>query len=392
MKIKDIIGGTKKRRHRSNRFHRIKGKGIYDKHLSEAANSARIQHIEDLILWSGTQGGKKAIGILRQLESNPQSATIKWDGKPAIIFGRNDKGEFVLTDKSGFGASTYNGRVTNPKDLEAMLVGRKSDDPGRRVYASKMASLWPYFEGGVPEDFRGYVHGDLLYASPPTESKGKVTIKPNTTVYEVDAKSDLGKRMLQSKAGVVIHLMIDLEGNKSKAPQDKFGSTDLFVIPPITVTQAPDIDIPGLEKSEQFLQSNSQNIDKMLDIPAELKMKNFNELMYKYINAKTKAGKLDELGSDFGQWITSQSDISEPKKNRIMQWLQQHEKGLVAIFQFVKQIQKIKNYVINQLDQQDGDVIAYTDGERGHEGYVVDKDYKLVNRDTFTRANSAGNN
>ena len=53
---------------------------------------------------------------------------------------------------------------------------------------------------------------------------------------------------------------------------------------------------------------------------------------------------------------------------------------------------KVKNIVINTLDSQDADVEAYTSGQRGGEGYVVDKDVKLVNRAGFTAANMARNN
>ena len=44
--------------------------------------------------------------------------------KTAIVFGRNEKGEFVLTDKPGFGAVKYDGKVTMSKGLEDMIVNR----------------------------------------------------------------------------------------------------------------------------------------------------------------------------------------------------------------------------------------------------------------------------
>ncbi len=50
---------------------------------------------------------------------------------------------------------------------------------------------------------------------------------------------------------------------------------------------------------------------------------------------------------------------------------------------------KVKNMVITALDSQDADVESYTGGQRGGEGYVVDKDVKLVNRAGFTAANMA---
>ena len=63
--------------------------------------------------------------------------------------------------------------------------------------------------------------------------------------------------------------------------------------------------------------------------------------------------------------------------------------GFNATFNFIRGIMKVKNIVISTLDSQDADVEAYTSGQRGGEGYVVDKDVKLVNRAGFTAANMA---
>ena len=39
-----------------------------------------------------------------------------------------------------------------------------------------------------------------------------------------------------------------------------------------------------------------------------------------------------------------------------------------------------KNKIIKTLDSQPADIEASTDGQKGGEGYVIDKDVKLVNR------------
>ena len=99
----------------------------------------RIDHVEDLVLWQGSKGIDKSIATLKSLEHSPQATTIKWDGKPAVIFGRNAEGEFILTDKSGFGAKTYDGKVTSPDALFKMLAGLKGDN--RQAYAEYMRNL-----------------------------------------------------------------------------------------------------------------------------------------------------------------------------------------------------------------------------------------------------------
>ena len=86
---------------------------------------ARIQHAEDIIFVEGSKGAMRVIQALIGLEKQGHKATtVKWDGKPAVIFGRNTNGDFVLTDKSGFSAKGYDGKPTSADDLENMLGQR----------------------------------------------------------------------------------------------------------------------------------------------------------------------------------------------------------------------------------------------------------------------------
>ena len=146
MNINDIVG-TKKRKPRSIRNFRLKGKGLYTPTAKDLNENARIQHLEDLILGldgqAGSVGAKKAIATLHQVEQQPNTVTIKWDGSPAVIFGRNEKGEFILTDKSGFGAKGYNGKVTSADGLENMLLNRGTAeaDVNRKEFAGKMKNI-----------------------------------------------------------------------------------------------------------------------------------------------------------------------------------------------------------------------------------------------------------
>ena len=58
-----------------------------------------------------------------------------------------------------------------------------------------MAGVFPVFEKAVPEDFRGYFKGDLLYYNnPPIQDKNFVS-KPNIVEYAIDVDSDLGKKI-----------------------------------------------------------------------------------------------------------------------------------------------------------------------------------------------------
>jgi hypothetical protein len=96
---------------------------LIEQTLMEA--EARIPHIEDLVFDRGTRGIEEAMAIIRAAaEDTRKTTTVKWDGKPAIIWGRDEQGRFVLTDKSGFGAKGYEGRATSMQQLAGIMSQR----------------------------------------------------------------------------------------------------------------------------------------------------------------------------------------------------------------------------------------------------------------------------
>jgi hypothetical protein len=231
-----------------------------------------------------------------------------------------------------------------------------------------------------------------MYFDTPTNNKGRLEFQPNTTVYSVDPSSEIGQKIANSKVGVVLHAYIDLEGNKSQVDTTKFLTGDLLILPPVTLTNSPDVDNKQLQQLQSVLNKNANNIDSLLNVPAELKMKDFANILYTYINSSVKSGTLNNLGrQDFIKWVQG-SNISNPKKQKSTEWAEKNAAGFDSMFDFVIAIKTVKNNIIGQLDNQPAEIEAYTDGKRGGEGYVVGKDVKLVNRAGFTAANSARNN
>ena len=173
--------------------------------------AARIDHAEDLVYLQGSQGAMRALQSLRNMSKSGQgNVTLKWDGSPAIIFGRNEDGAFVLTDKGGFVAKGYDGKATSGEDLQSMLMARpgaKNPDKVKRdryiQFAKNMGQAYSVFEKAVPESYRGYFKGDLLYYTTPQVIEKNFVFKPNIVEYAVDVASDLGKKIAKSTAGVV---------------------------------------------------------------------------------------------------------------------------------------------------------------------------------------------
>ena len=363
--------------------------------ISEAA---RIDHAEDLVYLQGSKGAMRALQSLRDMSQGGKgNVTLKWDGSPAVIFGRNENGEFVLTDKSGFVRKGGEGRTTDPESLKQDLLMRKGginkDKPDRIEFANNMAGVFPVFEKAVPEDFRGYFKGDLLYYNTPPVQDKNFVFKPNIVEYAIDVNSDLGKKIAKSTAGVVVHRMVDPDGSESALKDlDVFQGNSLLVVPPVTIEQPASVPNEEVERLAKIIEKDAAAIDKLLDQNTliQMKVKDFPKIIYAYMNSKVDTG-LDNLGRDFVKWLET-SKVSRVKQQKIIEYIKQNMNGWTALFEVINGIMKVKNHIIADLDKNPGAVKSKTDGKDGGEGYVLAHpggDIKLVNRAGFTAANRA---
>ena len=72
-----------------------------------------LEHIEDVILYDGFDGGKRVVDYFRGLlitlqgtSSEAVSVSVKWDGAPAVVCGRHpETGRFFVATKSAFNQS-----------------------------------------------------------------------------------------------------------------------------------------------------------------------------------------------------------------------------------------------------------------------------------------------
>ena len=360
--------------------------------------AARIQHAEDIVFWEGSKGATRALQSLRNLDQGGhKQVTIKWDGSPAIIFGRNAGGEFILTDKSGFTAKGYDGRSKSAKELEQMFLnrsgGKNRENPGYVKFAGNMKAIFDEYERATPKDYVGFFKGDLLYfTTPPIRDKNYV-FKPNIVEYAVDVTSDLGKKIGASKTGVVIHRQVQPDGTETPL-QDPgiFVSNDVLVVPPITAERAPQVPHAALNKLEQVIKKDAAAIDSLLDQNKlrQMQMSDFSNILYAYTNSKVDTG-LSGLGSDFGKWLET-AKVSDKKKAKIAEYINDNTAGFSALWETVNTIMMAKDQVIADIDAQGGTVQQNIGGQAGGEGYVLahpEGDIKLVPRSTFSAANRA---
>lgn len=389
------------------RFQEFKSVLVESVQLNEGA---RIDHAEDLIFTEGSRGPMRFLEAIKSLEKGGhKDVTVKWDGSPAIIFGRNSDGNFILTDKSGFTAKGYDGRAKSSEELEQMLMNRpgaKNPDPKKREkyqsFVGNMTDIFDEYEKAVPKDFQGYFKGDLLYYNTPEKVDGKYIFTPNVVTYKVDANSDLGKKISASKTGVVIHRQIDAEGREGPI-QDKdiFRGNEVLVVPPVTVERPVEIDDTKIKELETSIKQNAAGIDELLNKTelAQMQLTDFANILYTYTNQSVDRGTLDKLGADFASWLAS-SKVSSRKQAKILEYIKKHATAWQALWNTVRGVQLLKNEIIRQLDSQEGQAVEQEIGShgpakpethgKGGEGYVLahpEGDIKLVPREFFTKAN-----
>ena len=373
------------------RFHQ------FNKPLLLEADS-RIQHAEDIIFFEGSAGAMRVLNSLRNLEKGGYSdVTVKWDGSPAIIFGRNQKGEFILTDKGGFVAKGYDGKATSAEALEAMLKARPGyakNPKGYGPFVANMKNVFAMYEKTVPNSYVGFFKGDLLYFNTPKIEEGSYVFKPQIVTYSVDTNSELGKKISASKTGVVVHSQVGIDGIETKPTDtDNFIGDEVLVFPPVTVEKAPQVPNAPLDNAERIIKKDAQAIDSLLNKSTlgSLQITDFANILYAYTNSKVDTG-LSNLGGDFAQWLETTPRVSNNKKVKIAQYIQDNAQGFSSLWEVVNTIMKVKDQVIQDMDNQSSTVKQSINGNTGGEGYVLASPkgaIKLVPRATFSAANRA---
>lgn len=347
-----------------------------------------IEHLEDLVFRFGLQGVDQALSIIDHVAQNPSSTTVKWDGKPALIFGRKPAtGEFVLTDGAGFEARGYDGLATSPAMMAQIQQQRGGERSGLiDVYRR----LWPLLEAAVPANFRGYVKGDLLYTATPPLMAGNYVFQPNTVEYRIPAKSSLGQRIGASEVGIAMHTMYADQGEPSQPlSRVKFQPVPgLLLMEPITAkTVEPDAAL--IKRIKSVARSADGQAIATLFNPAELRQQQITDLAklcVDYINYRIGTGSYDNLLADFGEWL--QTKVSPRKFANIVEYLRSpasNTGALAAAFSLFLLLNDLKTNVQQQLDQQ----------VPGNEGWVMATPHgyaKAVNRFDFTARNRARNN
>ena len=356
-----------------------------------------LDHPEDLIFLGGGAGATQALNAIIATAKNPNTVTIKWDGYPALIFGRDFNGKFSIMDKHMFNKKDGSGRaVYSPEQFRQYDIARGVD---RSDLHRLINEIWPGLEK-ASSSAKGYYWGDLLFSQPLVDKNGVFTFKanPNGITYTVDTSSDVGKLMSGKTAGIAVHQQLAPESASTDFATTLNGTignlknnSDVAIVPS-AMPNTPKIKLDaGLVKNvKSAIAKYGADVDQLINSAPQAK-NTFNQLFTVYINKKIVSGNLENLVEDFMGFFKTRP-MSDDMAYKLSEHFHINQKGIIGAFTIWIALYQLKMSIVNQLNEaaKASPVKGYLqDGSETHEGFVSNG-LKFVDRMGFSRQNLAG--
>lgn len=402
--------------------------------LEAEGKNTHLEHLEDNIFNKGYAGAKESINYLyslhQMLEGNSKekfNITTKWDGKPAIICGKDPQsGKFFVGTKGVFGKQRPKINFT-PKDI--------IENHGPGELADKLTMALKLL-GKL--NWNTVAQGDMLWAGKESfkeaeiDGESYITFKPNTIVYAVPSNSDLAKQITSKQFGIVFHT--EYTGGQTLADTTaKFGFDssvlgeasgvwhtdanikDLSGTVTLTADESAEL-LDAIKQADAYLKNIDQDTFNFLDKGAEVMgEKVFLPQLKAHVNANIKnVGEFEQNPTVFAQsfvqkYITyMEKEIAKvstqktiDRKTDLMvqgvKFIKEHVPQIVAVYDLYLKLIEAKLVFLNKLKalQQ---IPTFVEKDGGfevtqEEGFVaVDRmgnAIKLVDRLDFSKNNFA---
>jgi hypothetical protein len=355
---------------------------------------AGIAHPEDLIITEGSNGAQRAVNELTSLSYNTNTLTIKWDGFPAIVFGRDANGNLVFVDKHMFnqvkkGKSTF----TTIREYDAARNAIRSD------LWDKEDILRPALEKIIPKITDTYYMGDLLWAGLPTSIGDSFIFKPNTVEYRVSHNSNLGLTIANSVGGIAVHTFfpgLTAEDEPITGFDGFSGCKDITFIA-TEMANKPNIVINSalLLNAQHAIATHSNAVDAAINKITAAKCKCVINAMGPFITSMIESADLEtDIVNRFIEFATPRftKSVTEKLCKTNGQFHTDIYKGLTGLWEIWSAISNLKLDIKQQIDVQQvhSAVQPIINSIISHEGYVTgagNTKLKIVNRLEFSRAN-----
>ena len=390
--------------------------------MANVTQLKHLEHLEDEMLNYGVDGCKAAVSFLKELRKmmgQQESAGFmqtKWDGAPAVICGEHPlSGMFFVGTKSVF----------NKNDPKVCYSEKGIDKYYQGDLAEKLKFSLRYFK---ELDIEGVVQGDLMFTDSTLKKEtinGELlyTFKPNTITYAIPVDHSLGKAAGTAKIGVVFHTHYtgdELESMQAKAGADVTGSKDALVIKNDTPMDRVgwsssekktfDVHVSQIESMCKICGDFLDELVKFSGTKGDLKW-HVSSYIKQFFNSEIRNARsvgnvdhaLDNLTNFYHLKTAKMLDAIKTPKNKAEKrklvydsenYLQDNKTKFTAMLSLYKEIQNIKQMVIDKLDHLET-FKTFIKTEKGYkvtgpEGYVMHKDgdmIKFVNRLEFAYNN-----
>jgi hypothetical protein len=394
------------------------------KEFIKEEKNTHMEHVEDLVFNEGVTGTRKAIAFLQSLRDmlaghskSKITATVKWDGAPAIFAGIDPRdGKFFVAKKGVFNKEPK--IYKTPKEIDADTSGDLAEK--FKTALKELSKL------GIKS---GVYQGDLMFTNDKKtetiDGEKYITFHPNTIVYAVPFNSELGKKIRSAKIGVVWHTTYT--GNSFESMSASFGKTivDKFTaVPTIWMDDANYHDYSG---TATFTAEETKKVTEVLsragklfssisaptlngisgDEDLLLAVKTFNNSKIKkseqIVDTKAHVRELFHYIHDkYEKEIEKRSTpagkkAQDDKRKKVLNFFAHHDQNqIVAIFDLVNVLVEAKAMIINKMNQA-GHISTFLRTANGFkttgvEGFVAIDHLtggavKIVDRMEFSKAN-----
>lgn len=349
------------------------------KEFIKEEKNVHMEHLEDLIFNEGVEGTRKAINFLRDLRdmlaghsSSKVTATVKWDGAPAVFAGIDPRdGKFFVAKKGVFNKEPK--VYKTPAEVDA-------DTSGDLAVKLKLA-LSEFKKLGIT---KGVYQGDLMFTkgdlrTETIDGEKYTTFHPNTIVYAIPYASALAAKIRAAKVGVVWHTTYS--GDSFETMKATFGQSIVQHMKSSSSIWMDDANYKDYSGTATFTAAETKKVNDMLSeigtlfnsaaaatINAIHKDEDLLMLVKTYNNSKVRAGERinpKEHVKGLFDWIYARFEkemeakktekgkaVQEEKRKKILKFFADHpQEEIVKIFQISNMLADVKMPIIAKMNQ-----------------------------------------
>lgn len=396
----------------------------FKSYLTEAKNT-HMEHLEDMVFLEGVAGTRRAINFLRSIRdmlaghsNGTVTATVKWDGAPAIFAGIDPRdGKFFVAKKGVFNKEPK--IYKTDEDIDSDTSGELADKFKIALRNFKKLGI----KSGVYQGDLMFTKGDLK--SEVIDGEKYTTFHPNTIVYAVPYSSELAKKLRAAEIGVVWHTTYT--GDSFETMSASFGKSIVDKLKPSTSVWMDDANYHDYSGSATFTAAETEYVTELLSKIGSLfhqvssgclnyisNDEDLLQLVLTFNNSKIRAGQTitdpKKHVKELFNWIHDryQKEIDakktekgkqgwEEKRKKILSFFANHDQAEIAkIFELSILLGQVKKPIIEKMNKA-ASIKTFLKTKNGFEvtgveGFVAidhlsGNAVKIVDRMEFSRAN-----